>query len=230
MDKLISDFRQRIQRSAIVMDLGGFRPSDDPLSSWFGKVLMAQPGELWPEQDGKPMLPLAQINLSELPYQPEGLEDIRFITVFIGPDQLPVDEPNGKRWQLRAYSSLSELVPLEQPETQCLIKPFPLRAREVTEDFPCWEGLPVDCPDELDDDYFDLFENVNGFKFGGWPSLIQGGLSWGYPGQDQQEPEYIFQIDTTEKGNWMWGDHGVGYFGLKKKGQEREWFLDWQCF
>ena len=44
-------------------------------------------------------------------------------------------------------------------------------------------------------------------------------------------PKYVFQIDTTGKGNWMWGDNGIGYFG---KGTvectKDDWFLEWQCY
>jgi uncharacterized protein YwqG len=40
----------------------------------------------------------------------------------------------------------------------------------------------------------------------------------------------VFQIDTTEKGNWQWGDAGVGYFGRRTAaGHEDEWAISWQC-
>ena len=40
---------------AIVMDIGSFRPSDDPMASWFGRVSYCLPAESWPFQEGQPM-------------------------------------------------------------------------------------------------------------------------------------------------------------------------------
>jgi len=38
-------------------------------------------------------------------------------------------------------------------------------------------------------------------------------------------------IDTTEKGNCMWGDNGVGYFGRGTvAGRQDEWAVEWQCY
>jgi len=231
MEDLIKEFGNRIVRKAIILDIGGFKPPENPMSSWFGKVAFCSNGEEWPLFDGEQMHALAQINLADLPYKPKGLEDLEFIAIFIGPNELPVDEPNGTKWLIRTYSNLSQLIPLEAAETNSGIKPFPMKAREVQEDFPCWEDVPIDCPEEIDDDYYDLFENVRGFKLGGWPTLIQSEIFWAPWNKHEAEPRYVFQIDTTEKGNWMWGDNGVGYFGRgTTKGKENEWALEWQCY
>lgn len=231
MDELIEEFRKKIRRKAIVLDIGGFRPPEDPLISWFGKVSFCEPGEKWPVQDGEPMHALAQINLTDFPFKPEGLEDIEFITVFIGPKELPIDTPSGNNWEIRTYKKVSNLVPLNQEDSESYIKPFPMRSRVVEEDYPCWEDVPVECPEEIDDEYYDLFDNINGFKFGGWPTLIQAEIFWAPWNKHDASPEYMFQIDTTEKGNWMWGDNGVGYFGKgTAKGKESEWALAWQCY
>ncbi len=40
--------RKALCRRAIVLDIGGFRPPDDPLASWFGRVTLAAEGEGWP--------------------------------------------------------------------------------------------------------------------------------------------------------------------------------------
>jgi len=229
--QIIEKFRQQIKRKAIVLDIGGFRPPKSPVSSWFGKVLFCNPNEDWPMQDGEAMHALAQINIKEFPFKPRGLEDIEFICVFIGPKELPDDEPSGNNWQIRTYSDLTSLVLLQQYHTESKIKPFPMKPRIVNEDYPKWEDIPVDCPDEIEDRYYDLFENIPGFKFGGWPSLIQSEIYWAENNQHEANPEYVFQIDTTEKGNWMWGDHGVGYFGRgTTRGLENQWALSWQCY
>ena len=73
------------------------------------------------------------------------------------------------------------------------------------------DSLPNDLIDEFDYDEFDeLFQNVYGFKFAGWPSLIQSEIEWA---NQEISPEYVLQIPTTEKANWMWGDNGVAYVG-----------------
>ena len=36
-----------VGRPACIAELGGFRPPEDPLASWFGHVLVARPGEGW---------------------------------------------------------------------------------------------------------------------------------------------------------------------------------------
>jgi len=231
MDELIEEFRRKIKRKAVVLDIGGFRPPVDPVCSWFGKVSFCKSDEDWPMQNGKPMHALAQINLTDFAFKPEGLERVDFITVFVGPEELPVDTPNGNNWEIRIYENLSDLVPLNQLDTGSWIKPFPMKSRVVEEDYPCWEDVPVECPEEIEDDYYDLFDNVSGFKFGGWPTLIQAEIFWAPWNQHEAIPEYMFQIDTTEKGNWMWGDNGVGYFGKgTAEGKENEWALSWQCY
>ena len=223
MNKVYEKFEKEIRKKASVFEIGGFRPPEDPLTSWFGKVNVALPGEEWPLSNGLPMLALAQINLTELPYVPEELSDLQLITVFIDSKELPIDAPNGDKWQLRAYNDLSELVPITEPkDTNTWLKAFPMKATIVDKDYPCWEDVE-DCPDELDDDYYDHFENVVGFKIGGWPSIIQSGAPW-------KESQFAFQIDTTQKGNWMWGDNGVGFFGRGLDQNKDTWTLDWECY
>src|SRR5690606_21085253 len=84
-----NSFADRIRRQAIVLDIGGFRPLDDPKTSWFGRAEWCAPDEAWPEFEGLPLRPLAQINLTQMPFRPPRLEDLAFLTVFIHPEDLP---------------------------------------------------------------------------------------------------------------------------------------------
>ena len=89
----------------------------------------------------------------------------------------------------------------------------------------------IPLPPEVEEDYVDLFENVQGFKLGGWPTLIQSEIYWAPWNKHPASPEYVFQIDSTEKGNWAWGDNGLGYFGRgTAPGHEDVWTLSWQCY
>jgi uncharacterized protein YwqG len=232
MTSVIDDFRNQFSRRAIVMEIGGFRPSDIIAASWFGRVNLGVGGEYWPLQDGQPMMALAQINLTELPFRTPGLEDIDFITVFIGPKLPVLQESNGSHWVLRTYKTLDDLVPLKKPDSFSYIKPFQMRPKVIENDFPCFEDVPLDIRDKLHDAYMaDQFDNVGGFKLGGWPTLIQSEIIWDPQEQSPLKAEYVFQIDSSEKANWMWGDCGVGYFGRGTiPGKTDIWVLDWQCY
>jgi len=213
------------------MDVGGFRPPEDPAVSWFGKVNLCLAGEQWPDSDGQPMHALCQINLTELPFRPPHLDDVAMIAIFIGPSKLPVDQPNGDNWCLRAYKDLFLLRPLDQPAGRPAIKAFPLKPRLVEADFPCLDDvseMDVDIGDE--DEYKERCPNAEGFKLGGWPTLIQSSICWSNRGSHPGDPQYVFQIDSCEKAHWQWGHGGVGYFGRNMEASATDqWTLTWQC-
>jgi len=229
MSRALAQFRKRIRRRAVVMEIGGFRPTASPLGSWFGRVNVALPGEEWPSSEGKPMHALCQVNLTELPFRPARLDDVELITVFIGAGDLPIDEANGSNWCLRAYADLRKLVPLSPVKSRSKIKALPMRPTIIEEDFPCWDDVADNAPADMEgDDYEEQFPNVGGFKLGGWPTLVQAEIFWAPFNKHPSAPEYVFQIDTTQKGNWMWGDNGVGYFGRgTARGRRDEWALQW---
>ena len=227
----IIEAKKRLVRRAIQYQIGGFRPKENLDASWFGRVNLAAPGEEWPLTDGKPMHALCQINVEELPFRPLGLDDIRFIAVFVGPDELPDSTENGTNWCLRAYPQSKSLVPLAQVDSAGQIKALPMRPQIVEEDYPMWEDVNIGLPEAIEDDYYDHFENVGGLKIGGWPTLIQSEIYWAPWNKHPAAPRYVFQIDSTEKGNWMWGDGGVGYFGRgTAEGHENDWACEWQCY
>jgi hypothetical protein len=60
----IERLRRQLARKASAMIVGGFRPSDDPFASWFGRVQVALPHDAWPMYRNRPMTPLCQIALS----------------------------------------------------------------------------------------------------------------------------------------------------------------------
>jgi uncharacterized protein YwqG len=226
----MENLRRQLARSATRFEIGGFRPTEGEFESWFGRVNVCASGETWPESGGKPMHALCQINVCKLSTRPELLTDIDFIAVFVGPDALPVDAPNGENWCLRAYKNIDTLVSLPPRDTNSPIRAFPMQPKTIEADFPCWGDVPADIADELEERYFDFYENVGGLKLGGWPTLIQSEIYWAPFNQHPALPEYAFQIDSTEKGNWAWGHSGVGYFGRgTAPGMENEWALAWQC-
>lgn len=221
----------QIGRSAIKFQVGGFRPEDSVTKSWFGKILVCKDGEQWPENNGEEMIPICQINLKELSDLPGNINDLDFLTLFVGPQNLPDNDPNGVNWLIRTYESIEELILINQPNVQFPIKPFQMKSEKVETDFPCWEDCPIEIPEEMEDGYYDLFPNVEGIKIGGWPSLVQSEIFWAPYNKHEAEPEYVFQINSVFKSNWQWGDSGVAYIGRgSKPGSKSIWTFEWQCY
>ncbi len=229
MPDAIELFRAKFRRQAVVMEIGGFRPVEDARASWFGHVTCRLPHETWPvTTQGKPMAALAQINLTGLPFVPPRLKDLEMITVFIDPTDPGGWDERGS-WCLRAYPRLAALVPLVSPGSpDGGLKPFQMKPKLIEEDYPVYDDIEEEIPVELQNT--EIFRNVSGFKLGGWPSLIQSEIFWAPFNRHPARPEFVFQIDSTAKGNWSWGDSGVGYFGRgTSEGHRNEWILAWQC-
>ena len=222
-------------RPASVAQVGGFRPPDDPLWSWFGHVRVGLPGEKWPVGMELPMLPLCQLNLSQAPHRPPALDDVELLAIWLDQQTLPTDFParNGNGWCLRAYADLQALVEIEPPpERERFLKPFPILWQPVDEDFPDWEDLPFDAVGGGDlEEYESLgLGPSGGTKIGGRPSLVQSGLSWAPWDAHPANPEYVLQIDTEPKSGWAWADSGVGYFGRGTGHHRDDWALEWQSY
>ncbi|WMT43292.1 DUF1963 domain-containing protein [Paenibacillus sp. D2_2] len=230
--------KRKIMRQATLLQIGGFRPSGELTSSIFGKVNVSLPNEEWPSSNNKPMIPLCQINIIQLPYIPVSLKDIEMITLFIDSNDLPDNNPNGQKWCLRAYKYIKDLVPIQSVPYESNIKVFEMKPTLIEEDYPCWddfveelskENIPVTV--EINDFYNNHLNNVSGLKVGGWPTTIQSEIYWAPYNQHPVNPQFVFQIDSTDKGNWFWGDNGVGYIGRGTTIEgSNEWVIEWQCF
>ena len=227
----LGHYRNLLRRRAIGFEIGGFRPPEDLSGSWFGRVNLAASGESWPEHNGKLLTALCQIDLRGLPFKPPRLEDLELLTIFVSEVDLPDNDANGSTWCLRAYDSAADLTLLPQQDMPSKIRAFPMRPRVIESDFPCWEDVDIELPRMLEDSYYDHFENIGGLKLGGWPTLIQSEIYWAPNNKHPIGPEYVLQVDSTDKGNWMWGDAGVGYFGRGTvEDLKDEWACEWQCY
>jgi hypothetical protein len=136
------ELRAKLRRKASRIVAGGFRPPDSSQDSWFGRVALAGPDEEWPYHQTRPMLPLCQLNLTEMPFVSPSLRDLSLITVFISSVSLPIDTENGDGWRLRSYPSFKGLVEIEAPEHDRLIRPFPVRWELIEADYPSYEDIP----------------------------------------------------------------------------------------
>jgi uncharacterized protein YwqG len=227
----VEELEAKLRRKASRIVVGGFRPPEAPEASWFGRVRLAGPDEEWPSHRDKPMLPLCQLNLAEMPFVPPSLHDLSLITVFISTVSLPIaTKENGDGWRLRTYASLQGLVEIEAPQHDNVIRPFPIRWELIEADYPSYEDVAFELPEELLDDYRDLFKLHYSSKVGGWPYLIQSEICWAPYNRHPANPEYVFQIASEEKAHWQWGDAGIGYFGRGTGRARQVWALEWQCY
>lgn len=192
----IADLRAQLARPCTAFEAGGFRPSGSNEESWIGRVFLCRPEETGPVRDaqGQPLHPLAQFYLPALPFVPEDLRHVTWLTVFMGEDWPEVwndQDRNGQGWLLREYTAADTLVPHEYPTVG--IKPFPLKPMLLAQDFPLWDGGGADhlsdaiCaleppyPDEADAHtlkYYDDIATAHSYahKFGGYPSFCQSGI------------------------------------------------------
>jgi Domain of unknown function (DUF1963) len=227
-------------RPASLGEVGGFRPPDDPRTSWAANVTVARAEEGWPLSEGDPMLALLQVVVEELPVVPDPLRDIAALTLFVGPFALPVDEPNGVNWCLRAYATLDELVPLDPPRPAragdpklargelTTYKPFPVRWRDVI-DWPSDDSVPLEYQDVWDDAQQDetvTAANRDGLKVGGWPSTVQSDVDWSEGDERLDAVDFILQVDSDEKTGFQVGYGGVLYVGRRRS--SGTWHCSWQ--
>jgi hypothetical protein len=228
INKVFSEIDKKL-RPVCISQVGGFKPSKDLAASWFGNVLLSAPGESWPNSPKRPMSPLIQINLKEVQYVPEKLKDYEMITVFIDPEDIPINMNERKGIEIRLYKRIDELVPLvDRPNLDFCIRPFPLKWQQTTQEGPDY-SIAMGMTDMTDfglffDDLFNVFSEryhcTDKTKIGGYPALIQDHLEFG-------NENYLFQIGSEEKASWMWGDCGIGYFGMDDNGRL---LFEWQCY
>lgn len=213
-------------RDASIAQVGGFRPPEEPVSSWFGGCFVALPDETWPANENGPMIPLLQVRTDELPHLSHALSDVALFNVFVDRKELPGNGArSGEGWVLRSYRKLKGLAPVTAPKDSTL-RSFPIRWTLAKGEGPTWAdawGLhDLEEFNELDDCeelFEDRYQQHTGTKIGGWPSFIQS--SMGDPDR------FVFQIGSEQKPGWMWGDNGNAYVFREKKG---DWLLVWDSY
>jgi hypothetical protein len=216
----------KFARRASVATIGGFRPSDDPRTSWAGHVLLGEPDDEWPTNDGEPMLPVLQVSIDELPEVPAALNDLSLLTLFIGPRAVPIHTPNGDGWHLRAHARGTELAELQAPPSlgqndpktskgsESTPNPLPIRWEPI-DDYPDRDDVPFDMLDAWDalEKAGAVATAAEGVKVGGWPLCVQSEVNWA-PGASV---DFVLQIDTNSRIGI-----GVGFGAVFYIGRDRE--------
>ncbi len=218
---------REIGKTPIIAQIGGFRPEEN-IHSWFGGNFLLKPNSLWPQDCDGYMLPLIQINVSEVPEGSVYFGDSKLVQIFINSKKLPsTPAKDGDGWRIVQYKSLDDMKSVSTPDGCSTLKPFQIKWSLFSKaDYPCWE----ECWDYFDlseiqsndqtDMFFEEFDRYSHTKIGGYASFIQS--------PNLHKFEYVIQIASEQKPNFMVADNGNIYI-LKSKA-DGEWFLEWDCY
>ena len=226
-NKIREEIYTKLARKATILTAGGFSPSGELTESWLGQVFLFKPDETIPvDSKGANLLPLAQLYLPNLPFVPSCLKDFEVITAFISNDFPDRFEPMGKRWLVREYSKLDDLIRKDIKVAESFLKAFPISSELVEDDWPTsWTGYEINDEDwdyilEMEEKggakrYYDLPNNGRDHKVGGYPFFCQSGID---PGEGF---EFAFQVSSDKKINLRVYD--CGCFQFYRNPITREW-------
>lgn len=218
LQETINDIRQALAKPCTAFEVGGFRPSGDKTESWLGRVSLCRRDQVGPVYDkyGQPLWPLAQFYLPDLPYVPEQIRHLIYLTVFVGaewPERHGAPVDNGEGWLIREYTTKDQLA-LYEAQQETLFKAFPLKPLLKERDMPLWDGggIPsliedkiLDLEEQFGLDYFEDIhrddEHCYSHKFGGYPSFCQSGICDGDRDLDMsgEGHQFVFQIASDSK-------------------------------
>ncbi|MCP4708770.1 MAG: DUF1963 domain-containing protein [Planctomycetes bacterium] len=215
VEKAYKELDQHL-RTAAIAQIGGFRPPENRMTSWFGGSGVGLKNDETPTYNGQEMFQLLQIKVSELPYIPPQLVDTAFITVFFNRQEIPFDKECGDGWIIREYKTMDGLELLENSDLPTVVKDFPIKWNKVDDDAPSWEDAwefvdldPINEEEGADEKFFNEYNRYAGSKVGGYPYCIQHGA---------YSNSFVFQIGSEEKSRWMWADNGTAYFYKSENG------------
>ena len=227
-------------RKISMIHVGGFRPTGNPFASHFGLTPLGLPNEKWSaqslssglgDQEPKNLFFICQLNLSEAPYVPEILSDIKLLTIFVNQDSKASDT---NFYHIRAYKSLENLIPMNVPEGATFDKGFEV-SYELAKDNPYSDDPDLIIDKQIDraspeyEEMIDKFDNRVCSKIGGYASTIQGPVFDYY--NHPANPKFCLQIDSESKVGLMWGDSGTFYLARgTAEGYEDQFFAEIQFF
>ena len=243
----MSDFEtyQRLNsRRSSVLEIGGSDLGSDPSASHFGLTPLGLPGEAYPlNTAGLPLQLICQLNLSEAPFVPAVLADLKLLTFFADAPQRFHDPVSDRAsWCVRGYTTLEGLVSLEathdQAERWLFDRGLGGHWLEVT-DHPCHDDPDLQMVAGVDHSYT-LLPNQHRTKLGGYPSSVQHEVYWGdfemnsdgvLENALQGKVMFALQIDSEAKVGLNWGDSGTLYIGRGVSADTAgQWFVSWQFY
>jgi hypothetical protein len=85
------------------------------------------------------MIPLLQVNCSELPFIPPALQNVALLVLFINSTEIPFEKPYGDEWLIREYPWLEGLAPIKNIQKPDYLKAFPIKWGLSETKGPDWE-------------------------------------------------------------------------------------------
>lgn len=217
------------ERTACVLEVGGFRPTGDVTSSHIGLSPLMAEGEAWPmDAAGQPMQFIAQLNFQQAPWVPEALRDLAMLQFFVG-EQFIESGSKAGTWAVITRTHLNGLTPRAQPpfrEQPWVGQGVEARWQSPQSDYPCYDDDGMRLPEGMAESPDEAHgECLPGTKIGGWATSIQHGVQFFPYTEDEQgnwqpspnEPPYVLQIDSEGKAGLHWVDGGVVHLGRHPK-------------
>ena len=187
-------------------------------------------GESWPTcgHCGKPLFLVLQLRSSELPPEVVKLTGEGMIQSFYCLSECEVDAEGWAPW---SKAHLNRRIPLG-----AVGDVYPggrtVRARQIVTwqdvaDLPHWEDQEVELDDALDALYDAARRPLAGDKLMGWPCWVQGAerprcTTCG------GEMRVLFQVDSNDNLDFMWGDVGIAHLSICPKHRDVLAF-GWAC-
>lgn len=195
--------------------------------SILGNVNIKKTGEFWPTVDNTPLNPVIQLSVKDLPYVPQELEGVKYICIFIHPDDPSALIEDNIGLIIRTYSS-EDLVFMEaHPSIIQEGEPLLLEFEKIN-DYPGdyqYPSIMSYISDGSSDKYYaghknnynwgnDFLSNsdvdmilANDFKIQGWPRWIQ---------EDESTEDSTFILQVNNYGIWEYSDSSTLYIFQNK--------------
>lgn len=227
--------REAVQCTLVIPDPG--TQPESPVATRFAEVVCGNKGEKWPLCKDRPMVGICQFNLTEMPYVPDHLNDLAFVSFFLAPgeDCQDIDIPYSpdrerEKWVVRAYRSLDDLAPYtDAPKTPETLRPCGARFEIMTDYLRLWNrlcmirdshNLPDDWVRDVLKGIFDFLDAQGdrcwGTKIGGWVPCIWRVSRW----------PLAFQIGSEKEVGLNWGKGGCLFLWRDKSPDAKQ---EWIC-
>ncbi|AXT54652.1 DUF1963 domain-containing protein [Aquimarina sp. AD1] len=215
-------------------------PENSQMNSHFGGNPYFEKGEKWPvTKKGKSLDFIFQVFNKPESQLPDNIELIQF---YYDWDEFPWDTSDDG-WLVKVYKKI------DPKNTEFIVKPIDLEKPKYCEiifepsnSLPDWEGISeydynaqkLSCilnEDQPWDNYGKIVEKLVGeqnyqSQLGGYPKWIQGEST--PKDKNGNNMKLLFQIDSEENANLMWGDSGLIYVFYDHESERIDFNL--QCY
>lgn len=226
----IQEIKDKLRKKAVFFHTGDAGAEHPINQSWIGRVNLGYADEGCPlDVNQKPMSPLMQLCLIDLPFIPNALRSTKLLTIFISPEFLQREEKN---FCIREYSSLEGLVEKDFGVSFKGIKSCPLFPQLIENSFPQLDTYDIS-NDLLDlifrkereegiEYYDDIYErNKVQHQLGGYPHYCQGG-----GGDFKAGYEFVLQVASDLKAELDIVDDGNMYFAKNPANNQWQAYVD----